>query len=222
MNILITGGGCEERIDGVRNISNYSSGKTSCEIAEFLFSKGMAVTLLSGLKALKPSGPLVHSFKSFEDLKNLLIYELQNNEYDAVIHLAAVSDYSVDKVIIDDAEYSPMELDKLPSGNDISIKLKRNPKLIESIKKMSKKPCILIGFKLTNNATINERIDAVKKVFRSPSSIEEAPDYIVSNDLSEFTENLHPCTIYDRELNAVDKVQNISELCERIYSIIMK
>ena len=36
MNILITGGGCEEPIDDVRSVCNFSTGKTSSLIADCL------------------------------------------------------------------------------------------------------------------------------------------------------------------------------------------
>ena len=54
MNVLITGGGCEEPIDNVRSISNFSTGKTSTTLASYFVEKNCKVTCIMSYKAIRP------------------------------------------------------------------------------------------------------------------------------------------------------------------------
>ena len=74
MNILITGGGCEEAIDSVRSVCNFSTGKTACKIASTLLSTkpSIKITAIMAEKAEKPEGCTVRTFRSFSDLEHIL------------------------------------------------------------------------------------------------------------------------------------------------------
>ncbi|MEE3412045.1 MAG: phosphopantothenoylcysteine decarboxylase, partial [Treponema sp.] len=54
--VLITGGGCVEKIDNVRAITNFSSGKTALLIARVLkaLNPAAAVTYLMSERAVQP------------------------------------------------------------------------------------------------------------------------------------------------------------------------
>ncbi|MCI6721689.1 MAG: phosphopantothenoylcysteine decarboxylase [Treponema porcinum] len=219
MNILITGGGCEEAIDSVRSVCNFSTGKTACKIARTLLSADSSIklTAIMAEKAEKPEGCTVRTFRSFSDLEHILREECTAGSYDAVIHAAAVSDYSPETVIIDGKEYPAGLIPKISSEKSLLIKMKKNPKLIESIKLWTGKNCTLVGFKLTSNATRKEQETAVAKMF----SAENPPDCIVANDLSLIKPDFHPFRLY-KKTGLAAECSSIESMCGHILRIMIK
>src|SRR3989344_7621556 len=95
MRILLTSGATREPIDSVRFISNFSTGKTGAAIASFFELNGASVSFLHGEDSFVPKGLRdTQEFSAFEDLNERLKRRLSSSKYDAVIHAAAVSDYS--------------------------------------------------------------------------------------------------------------------------------
>ena len=232
MNILITGGGCEEAIDSVRSVCNFSTGKTACKIASTLLSTkpSIKITAIMAEKAEKPEGCTVRTFRSFSDLEHILKEECTAGSYDAVIHAAAVSDYSPEAVIIDGKEYRDGDerqmlpgkeypvgsIQKISSEKSLLIKMKKNPKLIESIKSWTGKNCTLVGFKLTSNATRKEQETAVAKMF----SAENPPDLVAANDLSLITPDFHPFRLY-KKTGLATECSSIESMCGHILRIMI-
>lgn len=100
--ILVTLGGTREIIDGARSIANTSTGKTGNVIVDYLNDVGHNVTAVVAKTSPLPKGAIkVITFGTYADLNNALKTELATESYDAVVHLAAVSDYSVDTVEVD-------------------------------------------------------------------------------------------------------------------------
>lgn len=90
--LLVTAGPTRERIDPVRYITNYSTGKMGYAIAKAAARRGAMVTLVSGQTALAPprfvNTVYIESAKEmFEEVTRLA------PEQDAVIKAAAVADY---------------------------------------------------------------------------------------------------------------------------------
>lgn len=189
LKILITSGGTSEPIDGVRSITNFSSGRTGALLADTLDSHGHRVTLVSAKDAIKPVSKRLlkssRSFVTFQDLRSLLHEELSSIDFDAIIHLAAVSDYSVDQVETNGSLQSANSFQpgsgKIDSSESITIRLKRNPKIISELRDISRNKNIqIIAFKLTNTSKSEERMSAIEKL-----AISSRPNFIVHNDLSE-------------------------------------
>ena len=227
MKILITGGGSEEPIDTVRYITNFSTGKTSCFLAEKFAEAGNDVTLLTAEKAVHPAkdAPKLKTvfYRTFSDLSANLKNLCAAHAFDAVIHAAAVSDYSVSSIIVDGKEFLPEQIAKVPSGLELTVKMKKNPKLVDSIKgwaKESGKSAVLVAFKLTSKATPEERKAAVQKVFSSNLDSSFAPDYVVSNDLSEITPDAHPCRIFSKDMNTAALAENLNGLYKELERLI--
>lgn len=227
MKILITGGGSEEPIDTVRYITNFSTGKTSCFLAEKFAEAGNDVTLLTAEKAVHPAkdAPNLKTvfYRTFSDLSANLKNLCAAQAFDAVIHAAAVSDYSVSSIIVDGKEFLPEQIAKVPSGLELTVKMKKNPKLVDSIKgwaKESGKSAVLVAFKLTSKATPEERKAAVQKVFSSNQDSSFAPDYVVSNDLSEITLDAHPCRIFSKDMNTAALAENLNGLYKELERLI--
>ena len=221
MKILITGGGSEEKIDNVRSICNFSTGRTSSFLSTFFVEKGFSVSLITSHRSVMPENKNVNVYKyeSFSESKNLLEMECKTKNYDIIIHAAAVSDYSPDKIIIDSKEFDAKTVKKIPSGSEVSIKLKKNPKLIDFIKDWTNKQSFVCAFKLTSNASFDERKSAVEKVFLSNKDDSFRPDIVISNDLSEINGFVHPCVIFGKDLQILGKTENLSELAQKIEEI---
>lgn len=196
MRLLITSGGTEEPIDGVRSITNTSTGRTGAELAKWFTENGNDVTLLHAYNAILPKpSPKLHlkSFTSFESLDQLLKATLASNEFDAVIHLAAVADYSLDEVESNGVIQKAPIKGKIDSGVALTLKLRKNPKLVDSIKAHSKNPQIkVVAFKLTQASEKSERAEAVANLAKHAM-----PDFIVHNDLFEIAHK-HPFAVYER------------------------
>ncbi len=179
--ILITSGGTVEPIDPVRSITNTSTGKTGALIAEAFLGLGHHVHFLTAKSSVQPDVESlgardhysVRGFETYTDLSKALREELQKNEFDLVIHAAAVSDYSL-------ADGPSTE--KLDSADEMVLRLKKNPKLLNSIRSWSKNTDVkVVAFKLTAGLSKTEQNERLKKLVK-----ESKPDFVVSNDMSEW------------------------------------
>lgn len=218
MKILITGGGTCEPIDSVRYITNFSTGKTSCFLADFFCAKKHEVTALMAENAQKPKNARIITYRTFSDLRKILEKECSDSNYDAVIHAAAVSDYCVKKISVDGKIFPAGEISKIPSGKNILLKMQENPKLLYKIKLWGGNQTKVVAFKLTSGATKEEQQNAVKKIFFCEKDF--APDFVVQNDKSEITETEHPCKIYKNSDKITAKTKNLQELAEALNKII--
>lgn len=204
--VLITSGGTEEPIDGVRAITNTSTGRTGAELATELAEQGFRVTLLYARNAVTPEQTRnidMKAFSSFASLETLLSETLSRQTYDAVIHLAAVADYSLDELQTNGATLKAPIKGKIDSGEELTLKLKKNPKLIDTIK--AKAPnAKVIAFKLTRTSSETERQQAVQTLAQHANA-----DFIVHNDLEDISATDHPFTIYAADsahaVNATNK-----------------
>src|SRR5687767_85035 len=96
--ILITAGPTWVKIDAVRHIGNFSSGRTGLLIARAAVRRGAAVTLLMGPGRACPSredraAMRVVDVVSFDDMLRSVREHVGSRKYDAMIHTAAVSDF---------------------------------------------------------------------------------------------------------------------------------
>jgi DNA / pantothenate metabolism flavoprotein len=141
-----------------------------------------------------PADPAItrRPFTTFGDLADALAGELSQGRFDAVVHLAAVSDYDIDHVDVDGRSVPVDPSGKLDSGDSMAIHLKRNPKLLPQLKALGGDDLVVVGFKLTSGAAEDERRAAVAAV--SPGT-----DLVVHNDASEIADGGHPAAIYRRD-----------------------
>ena len=187
MKILLTLGATAEAIDGVRHITNFSTGKTGCAIADGLARRGHDVLALCGEHAQKPQLAKAKIFTDFDDLNQQVLRQLGTGKFDMVIHLAAVSDFSVAKVIIDGKAHNPKNLKKIPSAAKISIELKNNFKIIDKLKTYAKNKPVIVGFKLTNGA---------KPAAAKAAALKVNADIVVHNDLKDIKAAKRLFTLY--------------------------
>lgn len=206
IQVLITAGGTSEPIDDIRVITNRSTGKTASVLADHLVESGFEVTFLHSENSLKPKNPTqTVAFTTFNDLQSKLETELKRSSYDWVIHTAAVSDYSV----------QPTEGKISSDADEITLKLKRNPKLIDQIKKISPKTK-LVGFKLTSTTDPKTITEKVGKLFSNAHC-----DFVVQNDWSDIKNNNRIFNVYSAQSVQPDSIEGLDELSATLFHKIL-
>lgn len=183
--ILITAGPTYEKIDPVRFIGNYSSGKMGFALAEECAGRGAEVTLVTGPVNQHATHPLINRI-NVESATEM--YEVATERYpyvDGAILCAAVADFT------------PVEVagSKLKRGeDDLTIHLKPTHDIAASLGKMKKEDQFLIGFALE---TDNEEQNAQGKLERKNF------DFIVLNSLKNegagFSHDTNKISIIDRK-----------------------
>jgi phosphopantothenoylcysteine synthetase/decarboxylase len=100
MKCIVTAGPTYEELDEVRRLTNFSTGALGTELANFLVNQGQEVELLRGHYCtcqLEPRAQRVQVFTTTADLRRQL-RELAETGAGAVLHAAAVSDFTFGKV----------------------------------------------------------------------------------------------------------------------------
>ena len=136
MNILITAGPTREKIDPVRFISNYSSGKMGYSIAQAALESGHQVTLVSGPVTLTaPDGAKLIKVTSAAEMAEAV--HASAPEADIIIMTAAVADYRP-------ANPFDCKMKKLPGK--LVLELERTEDILGTLGKNKKYSQLLIGF----------------------------------------------------------------------------
>ena len=155
--ILITAGPTYEKIDPVRFIGNYSSGKMGFALAEECARRGMQVTLIAGPVSLECSSPINRiDVESCEEMYNAAIEEFPN--VDAAILCAAVADYRP-------AEVADTKI-KRHDDEDLTLRLLPNKDIAAELGRRKQQNQRLVGFALeTNDEEKNAQKKLTKKNF---------------------------------------------------------
>ena len=154
--ILVIGGGTSEPIDDVRVVTNKSSGFMAKSLAETAFSIGAEVDLWIGNAAYK-TGEWINSSK-FNTLTDLGKMVDKIGKYDAIIVPAALSDFV--------PEYTKGKID---STKAITLKMKKAPKILASIRKKHKG--LLYSFKLGSNIKDSELLKKAKELLKNSDCV---------------------------------------------------
>jgi len=220
MRVVITSGGTEEAIDGVRSITNTSTGATGAAIAEKFIKQGAGVVYVHAKRAVKPSSLCeMAPFTDFSSLDAEISGLLSRRNFDAVIHAAAVSDYSVAEIISGGRSFVPSTALKIDSDtqDEMSLVMKKNHKIISRLREYSlNKNIIVIGFKLTNTPDESARAKAVEKLFATGGA-----DFVAHNDLSGINAISHIVSLYSKS-SLISVFKTKEELAEGLYSLVMK
>ncbi len=146
--VLITGGPTVERIDPVRFISNFSTGKMAYALADEAARRGAEVTIVSGPVSVAPAHPGVKVVKVESALEMLAECRALFPATDVAIMCAAVADYRVK-----DPAASKI---KREGHEPPRIELVANPDIAASLGAEKKPGQILAGFALeTDNGDFN-------------------------------------------------------------------
>lgn len=161
-HIMITAGPTYEKIDPVRFIGNYSSGKMGYALAEECYRRGAEVTLISGPVSLSCSEGIKRI--DVESCKEM--YEQATRAFpqqNAAILCAAVADFKPENV----AE-TKIKREK----DDLLLRLKPTQDIASTLGKMKTSDQRIIAFALETN---NEELNAKQKLEKKNA------DFIVMN-----------------------------------------
>ncbi len=206
--VLITAGPTYEKIDPVRFIGNYSSGKMGFALAEVCAEQGAEVTLVSGPVMLQTKHP---GIKRIDVESAQQMYEAATKHFpkaDIAILCAAVADFTpkttADKKI-------------KRKGDNLKLELQPTKDIAAALGAVKKKKQVLVGFALE---TDNEQKNAKEKMERKNF------DFIVLNSLQDkgagFRVDTNKVTIIGRhnDLTAYD-IKSKREVAEDIVEFII-
>lgn len=154
--VVITAGPTYEKIDPVRFIGNYSSGKMGYAIAEEAFRRGADVTIVSGPVSVKVSSPdiKVINVESAKEMEAATVAEFA--AADIAIMSAAVADYAPSEC---SRSKIKREKDEIPV-----ITLVKNPDIAAELGKKKRTGQLLVGFALeTDNVEFNAKDKLARK-----------------------------------------------------------
>jgi phosphopantothenoylcysteine decarboxylase/phosphopantothenate--cysteine ligase len=217
LRVLVTSGGTAEPIDGVRVISNSSTGRTGAGIAAHLSRRGHDVVLLRAREsAPAPSGCRDETFVSFADLDSALGRILRSEHFDAIIHAAAVSDFGVEEVLVDGRARTPSS-GKLASDLAPVIRLRPNPKLVDGLRARSLNRAVRVAaFKLTRGEDREGALHAVRSLLDHSGA-----DLVVHNDLAERKgADAFPSTVHFADGTAPEPCATRSDLAAALERIL--
>ena len=185
--VLITAGPTIEKIDNVRFISNFSSGKMGVSIANKAANLGANVILILGpshQRVFHNNINVINVVSADDMLCEVLRYK---DKFDIGIFSAAVSDFKP----------SNLSLKKIKKSDDFKeIKLTLNKDILYEISKEKKSNQYLVGFALETN---NEIDNSIKKLENKNL------DLIVLNSLNDenagFNYDTNKVTIIDKQKN---------------------
>lgn len=166
--ILITAGPTYEKIDPVRFIGNYSSGKMGFALAEACAERGAEVTLVAGPVSVETHHPLIQrvNVESAEEMYQAAMAAFPAS--DAAILCAAVADYRPDQV-------ATQKLKRETEG-EMTLHLVPNKDIAASLGAIKRKEQVLVGFALEINDEAAHAADKLKR---------KNLDFIVLNSLRD-------------------------------------
>lgn len=167
MRCLVTAGPTYEKLDEVRRLTNFSTGRLGTELAAHLINAGHEVVLLIGELATwngQRTANEVQSFSTTTDLLNK--FEARaGNGIGAVFHAAAVSDFSFGGVFEKNSQGALIELNggKISTRDgDLLARLVPTPKLISRLREFYPEAAI-IGWKYELDGGRNDVIAKARR-----------------------------------------------------------
>ena len=165
LSVAITAGPTREAIDPVRYISNHSSGKMGFALATAFAERGANVTLISGpVNLLTPPNVTRVDVTSAQEMCQAALKSAVENQI--FIGCAAVADYRL-------AEVSAQKIKK--SGEELSLKLIRNPDIIAEVAHLSENRPFTVGFAAETQNLVDYAQDKLQR---------KNLDMICANDVS--------------------------------------
>ncbi|MFH1049844.1 MAG: bifunctional phosphopantothenoylcysteine decarboxylase/phosphopantothenate synthase [bacterium] len=145
--VLITAGPTHEKIDDVRFIGNYSSGKMGFALASEAKKAGAKVTLITGPVSLDtPEGVKRINVESASDMFKIVIRDFENS--DVAILSAAVADFTP-------LQKQEGKMKKEDIGDLLTLELKNTDDILRNLGMKKKPGQKLIGFALESSNEIS-------------------------------------------------------------------
>lgn len=183
--VLLTAGPTYEKIDPVRFIGNYSSGKMGFALAEEFAGRGAEVTLVAGPVSLQTVHPTIRRIDVESAAQMYEQVMLESDGCDIAVSCAAVADFTP----VQKADQ------KVKRGKETwSLELQPTRDIAEALGERKKPGQLLVGFALETN---DETCNAIQKLHKKNL------DLIVLNSLKDknacFGFDTNKVTLIDRE-----------------------
>lgn len=211
--ILITAGPTYEKIDPVRFIGNYSSGKMGIALAEECAGRGADVELILGPTSLTPRHKNIH----------LTRVESARQMFDAAVRLYPTCQVGILSAAV--ADFTPLHVEDKKmkrKGDELLLHLQPTQDIAQALGQMKTQEQKLIGFALETNDEVEHAKEKLQK---------KNFDFIVLNSLNDketgFLYDTNKVTVI-----ASDKVVNyplkskkevaqdiINELCPLVHNL---
>ena len=153
--VIITAGPTYEKIDPVRFIGNYSSGKMGYAIADAFAARGASVKIISGPVAVSPN----HSSVEVINVESALeMYDavMENvDEVDVAVMCAAVADYRPANPVDTKIKREKQEVP--------TIALVKNPDIAAAVGAHKKDNQIVVGFALVTDHAEENALDKLRR-----------------------------------------------------------
>ena len=206
--VLITAGLTYEKLDPVRFIGNYSSGKMGFAIAEECARRGAKVTLIAGPVSLPLPHPAVERIdvESAREMCDAAIAQFPS--CDAAVLCAAVADYRPKVQAGRKIKHT---------GEGMTLELESNPDIAYTLGRMKGEGQVMAGFALeTNDGEENARKKLEKKNL----------DFIVLNSLEDkgagFACDTNKVTVIDRKDKTVYPLKSKKSVAKDIVDHLSK
>lgn len=204
MRVIVTAGPTREYIDTVRFITNASSGRMGCAVAEAAAKAGHQVTIVLADGIVPPKGLAVVGFRSPEDLAEAL--DERFAECDCLIMAAAVGDFKP-------ACPSPKKLSR--SAGPIRLDLVPVPDILAGIGQRKRPGQKIVAFAVQDDASDRSQAEARRKMLAKNA------DYIVLNTRSAIAaEASEACILSPAGMVLGWSARDKSSLAEEIVKLI--
>lgn len=206
--VLITAGPTYEKLDPVRFIGNYSTGKMGFAIAEECARRGAKVTLIAGPVSLPLPHPAVERIDVESAREMCDAATAQFPSCDAAVLCAAVADYRPKVQAGRKIKHT---------GEGMTLELEANPDIAYTLGRMKGEGQVMAGFALeTNDGEENARKKLEKKNL----------DFIVLNSLEDkgagFACDTNKVTVIDRKDKTVYPLKSKKSVAKDIVAHLSK
>ena len=200
--VLITAGPTYEKLDPVRFIGNYSSGKMGIAIAEECAERGAQVELVCGPVNIKTNH---HNINRTDVESAEQMYQTATKlfpDIDAAILCAAVADFTPASVADNKIKRE---------GNKLMLELTPTKDIAKALGQMKKQNQVMVGFALETNDEENHAKEKLQK---------KNLDFIVLNSLQDegagFQHNTNKVTLIDKDSETSFPLKSKKEVAKDI------
>ncbi|MEG1985586.1 MAG: bifunctional phosphopantothenoylcysteine decarboxylase/phosphopantothenate--cysteine ligase CoaBC [Clostridia bacterium] len=187
VKMLITAGSTEEKIDGVRYITNHSSGKMGVAIATAAARRGAIVTFIAG----RMSVPIPDIFSEVINVKTT------NDMFDAVMSRYEANDCIIKAAAPADYKVKNFTLHKI-KDEELTLQLEKTRDIAQAVGEAKGDRKLVIFCAETDDLVQNAKLKLIKK----------NADMVVANDVTKegagFNVDTNIVTIIDKNGNTYD------------------
>lgn len=213
MKVVVVTGGTQVDWDDMRTLTNKSTGKFGCRIADAYHYVGCKVTLVHAESVspdwVSPGVTDRRSFRTYDELYDIL-EDLSDEPFDIIVMAAAISDYAFDTV-----------QGKVRSDQDtMTVTLRRTKKILGEMREWYRgfRPFI-VGFKLLSDVEPSELRSAAYSQIKKCKL-----DLTLVNDWAELRANpgQHPCYFVTPEGGFIRQEGSKQEIAKRLVDFTLK